>query len=105
MLERVAVPMDRHGRPPAELSGGEQQRVAIARALVTDPHLLLADEPNGNLDSRNGQAILELLLRLNADRRLTILLVTHNLTAAACAQRTIELGDGRIVREARAESA
>jgi putative ABC transport system ATP-binding protein len=105
MLERVAVARDRHRRAPAELSGGEQQRVAIARALVTDPRLLLADEPTGNLDSRTGQAILDLLLALNAERRLTVLLVTHNLQAAAQAQRTVELGDGRIVRETGGQAA
>ena len=103
MLERVAVARDRHGRLPGELSGGEQQRIAIARALVTEPQLLLADEPTGNLDSRTGQAILDLLLRLNSDQRLTVLLVTHNLLAAAQGQRTVELRDGGIVREARAE--
>jgi putative ABC transport system ATP-binding protein len=89
------------GRRPAELSGGEQQRVAIARALVTKPGLVLADEPTGNLDSRNGQAILDLLRQLNVDRRVTVIVVTHSERAASYGQRTVELRDGRIVREAR----
>lgn len=90
-------------RRPAELSGGEQQRVAIARALVTQPQLLLADEPTGNLDSRTGQDILDLLRSLNEERRLTIILVTHSTFAATYGHRTIELRDGRIVRETRSE--
>src|SRR5438132_5649176 len=101
MLALVALPPEVARRRPAELSGGEQQRIAIARALVTEPRLLLADEPTGNLDSRTGQTILDLLRSLNAERGLTIVLVTHSGVAASQAQRTVELQDGRIVREAR----
>jgi putative ABC transport system ATP-binding protein len=102
-LEQMGVDEAAADRLPAELSGGEQQRVAIARALITQPQLLLADEPTGNLDSTTGQATLDLLLRLNSQQRLTIILVTHNVLAATYGHRTVELRDGRIVREARAD--
>jgi len=100
-LEQVGVAAGARRRLPAEISGGEQQRVAVARALATDPQLLLADEPTGNLDTRTGQAILDLLRRLNRERRLTVVMVTHNTFAATYGHRTIELRDGRIVHEAR----
>ena len=100
--EQVGVDLRSRDRRPAELSGGEQQRVAIARALVTEPQLLLADEPTGNLDSRTGQAILDLLRRLNVDRDLTVIQVTHSTFAATYGHRTVELRDGRVVREVRA---
>jgi ABC-type lipoprotein export system ATPase subunit len=81
---------------PHELSGGELQRVAIARALVNDPPILLADEPTGNLDSKAGREVLELLARVNAERDVTILLATHSPAAAGFAHRAIYLKDGAI---------
>lgn len=101
-LERVELKSSVVQRRPSELSGGEQQRVAIARALVAEPTLLLADEPTGNLDSRTGQTILDLLRSLNVHQRLTVVMVTHNTFAATYGHRTIELRDGRIVHEATA---
>jgi putative ABC transport system ATP-binding protein len=89
---------------PGQLSGGEMQRVAIARALVNNPDILLADEPTGNLDSKRGQEIGEVLKRLNEKEGLTVLLVTHNLALAKLADRTVELRDGRIQDGAHAES-
>ena len=91
----------REERYPAELSGGEQQRVAIARAIATGPMLLLADEPTGNLDSATGRMILDLLRTLNTDEGMTVLMVTHNAFAAAYGDRTLEMRDGRIVRDVR----
>jgi putative ABC transport system ATP-binding protein len=88
-------------RYPGELSGGEQQRVAIARAVATAPSLLLADEPTGNLDSRTGQSILDLLRSLNQEQGVTVVMVTHNVFAATYGDRTLELHDGRIVRDVR----
>jgi len=98
-LEQVGLKGKTGGRRPSELSGGEQQRVAIARALVTKPELVVADEPTGNLDSKTGQTILDLLRQLNTERQLTIILVTHSPVAAAYGHRTVELRDGRIVRD------
>ena len=82
---------------PAELSGGEQQRVATARALVNGPAILLADEPTGNLDTENSQAVLEVLRGLNQRLGQTILMITHNPEAAGFAHRTVAMRDGRIV--------
>lgn len=81
---------------PRALSGGEQQRVAIARALVNQPAILLADEPTGNLDSRNSEAVLDILRNLNKRTRQTILMITHNPEAAAFADRTVAIRDGVI---------
>ena len=81
---------------PAELSGGEQQRVAIARALVNEPAILMADEPTGNLDSKAGQEIMDLLLSFNRDRNTTLLIITHDPRIAAQAQHIIRIRDGVI---------
>jgi putative ABC transport system ATP-binding protein len=86
---------------PRALSGGEQQRVAIARAIANGPAILLADEPTGNLDSQNSDIVLKLLAGLNKEMGQTILLITHNPYAAAYAQRTVEMRDGRVVAEIR----
>jgi putative ABC transport system ATP-binding protein len=84
---------------PSQLSGGQQQRVAIARALVTDPPLLLADEPTGNLDTRTSLELLALLQKLNRERAITVILVTHDRDVAACASRVVTMRDGRIVSD------
>ena len=84
---------------PSELSGGEQQRVAIARALITRPAIVLADEPTGNLDTKNSDAVLNMLLRSNRELGQTTLMITHNPEAAAVAGRILYMRDGEIVRE------
>jgi putative ABC transport system ATP-binding protein len=95
---------DRMGHTPNQLSGGQQQRVAIARALVTDPPLLLADEPTGNLDTRTSLEVLALLQKLNRDQGITIALVTHEHDIAACASRVITFRDGRMVSDVRQDT-
>jgi putative ABC transport system ATP-binding protein len=94
---------DRVHHTPNQLSGGQQQRVAIARALVTGPPMLLADEPTGNLDTRTSLEVLGLLQRLNQDRGITIVLVTHEHDIAACASRVVQFRDGNIVSDVRHE--
>jgi putative ABC transport system ATP-binding protein len=98
-LESVGL-LERAGHLPSELSGGQQQRVAIARALVTDPAILLADEPTGNLDSESSLEIMKLLRDLNQQGR-TIVLITHEPDIAAFAQRVVRLRDGVIVSDER----
>ncbi len=84
---------------PSELSGGEQQRVAIARAFANEPKILLADEPTGNLDSKNGQHIFELMTDLHKERAVTLVLVTHDIELAKMAQRQIVLRDGSVISD------
>jgi len=94
-LERLGL-ADRLHHEPTELSGGEQQRVAVARAIVTDPALVLADEPTGNLDTKSGADVLGVLQGLHADGR-TVVLITHDASVAAAAARAVHLRDGRLV--------
>ena len=101
MLKRMNISHRAH-HFPQQLSGGQQQRVAIARALMCHPRLVLADEPTGNLDSKNGREVMSLLTELNAEGT-TIVMVTHSPKDAAIAQRTIDLFDGQIVNDLKNE--
>ena len=95
LLDRVGL-LDRRDHYPVQLSGGEQQRVALARAFVMRPPILMADEPTGNLDTKNGRLVLDLLLQLNQIEKATLLLVTHDRELSSHADRTITLRDGEI---------
>jgi putative ABC transport system ATP-binding protein len=97
-LERVGL-AGRECHHPSQLSGGQQQRVAIARALVTNPALILADEPTGNLDSEASREIMEILMKLNAEERITIILVTHEADIASYARRIVTMKDGVILSD------
>jgi ABC-type lipoprotein export system ATPase subunit len=98
MLEMVGLGsrLDHH---PGQLSGGQQQRVAIARALVTNPSILMGDEPTGNLDSRTSREVIELFKQLNEQQKITVILVTHDLNVARNARRILVLRDGSIVAD------
>jgi len=96
LLEAVELG-DRANTPPTKLSGGERQRVAIARALANDPPILLADEPTGNLDSKAGQMVLDLLHRIQRERGVTLVLVSHDVQIASAAERIVRMLDGRVV--------
>ncbi len=102
LLDRVGLLPRRHNFPE-QLSGGEQQRVAICRALINGPEIVFADEPTGNLDSRNSDGIIRLLFNLHDDRRTTLVMATHSQSLAARADRVIRLHDGRIVGADRQE--
>jgi len=97
LLKAVGL-QQRASHHPSQLSGGETQRVAIARALANDPKLILADEPTGNLDSKYGKEIMDILIKLNKEKGTTLLLITHDISVAKYAERIIRLKDGMIVK-------
>jgi putative ABC transport system ATP-binding protein len=96
MLEKVGL-SDRAKHRPEEMSGGQQQRVAIARALITNPRLLIADEPTGNLDSTTGEKVLDLFIKLQKELGITLIIATHDKSIASKADRTINIVDGKVV--------
>ena len=104
LLEQVGLNARMNHRPP-ELSGGEMQRVAVARALANRPKILLADEPTGNLDTRNSSLIFELFRTLSRTQNLTVVVATHNAKLALSADRIVHLNDGRIERESKGAAA
>lgn len=91
--------LERRDHRPSQLSGGEQQRVAIARALVNDPPILFCDEPTGNLDSKTGETIMKMIAKLNREKKMTVVLVTHNEELAKFAKRTIRMRDGAVTSD------
>lgn len=96
LLEEVNISEDEYKRKPAHLSGGEQQRVAIARALANRPKIVLADEPTGNLDSKTGKAIFDLLHKLSRSRKTTVIVATHDVSIAGKADNVFEISDGKL---------
>lgn len=104
LLDQVGL-ADRASHYPVQLSGGEQQRIALARAFMTQPPILLADEPTGNLDSSNGRLVLDLLIKLNREQKTTLVMVTHDKELAAYADRVITLKDGLLVSDERKSAA
>jgi len=102
-LLRMVELLDRQNHHAQDISGGEMQRVAIARALINDPDIILADEPTGNLDSRSGKKILEVLSRLKTDLKKTVILATHSSDAAEFADRQLMMRDGRLLGEGEVE--
>ena len=103
-LHKVAM-FDRSDHRPAEMSGGQQQRVAIARAIATHPPIIMADEPTGALDSKTGKHVLEILHRLHGEAGTTVILITHDNSIAATAERIVRISDGKIIYDGTKEGA
>ena len=101
-LEKVSM-ADRYHHRPSEMSGGQQQRVAIARAIATRPPIIMADEPTGALDSKTGRHVLEILHNLHQDSKTTVILITHDNSIAATAERIVRISDGRITYDGQKE--